>query len=102
MPHHKFKIGDKVIYTNSFGVCWGVKTIKSLETFPVTRNDNGPHIPAYHYEGSDTPWCPTQEDRFVPADAQDLEWAKDANRHDQRFQDKYGFTPTIEQLGGCY
>ena len=94
---HLFKAGDRVVYTNSFGVCWGVKTLTSQEP-PYTEG----HEPRYHYEGSDTPWYSVGQSSFKPADAEDLEWAKDGLRHDDRFQQKHGFTPTIEQLGGCY
>lgn len=94
---HTFNPGDLVIFTNDFGVCWGVKKIISQEP-PLTQGGSL----RYHYEGSDTPWYSVDEHNFKLADAEDLEWAKDGHRHDQRFQDKHGFTPTIEQLGGCY
>lgn len=91
-PAFKFNVGDKVVYTNEYGVCWGVKTITSLEP-PLTEG----YSPRYHYEGSDTPWYSVEEERFTLADAEDLLWAKDSKRHDMRFQKKYGFPTTAEQ-----
>lgn len=93
---HKFKVGDKVIFTNDFGVCWGVKTITSLTYRPTTRDDAGPRRPCYHYEGSDTPWFPVDERNLTLATKEDL------SASSEELQKKYGFTPTIEQLGGCY
>ena len=98
--NHKFKVGDKVVYTNPFGVCWGVKTIISLEarTYDLWGDDKT--VPTYHYDGTDTPWYSVGEENFKLADTEDLaandpfDWVY--------FQAKHGFTPTIEQLGGCY
>lgn len=95
-PEHKFKVGDKVVYTNDFGVCWGVKTIVSLEYRPTTRDDDGPQRPTYHYEGTDTPWFSVDERNFTLAEPGDLTATA------EELQAKYGFTPTVEQLGGCY
>lgn len=61
---YKFEVGQKVIYTNEFGVCFGVRTISDL-----TEWHGGP---AYHYEGSDTPWFPKVEKRFAAATDEDL------------------------------
>ncbi len=89
---HKFKVGDSVVYTNSFGVCWGVKVITALDT----RGDRL----TYHYADSDTPWFSVGEESFTLADESDLMAAR---RGDAEFlQAKHGFTPTLEQLGGCY
>lgn len=96
MMTHRYKVGDKVIFTNDFGVCWGVKTITALALRPTTRDDAGPQRPCYHYEGSDTPWFPTYERNLSLATEEDLK----ASAED--LQKKYGFIPTIEQLGGCY
>ena len=41
---YKFKIEDKVIFTNDFGVCWDVKTIIAL--------DERFNRPTYHYAGN--------------------------------------------------
>lgn len=89
---HKFSIGDQVVYTNPFGVCWGVKTITAL--------DERSGRPTYHYEGSDTPWFSVGEENFKPASAADM--AAHHAGDDTYFQETHGFTPTIEQLGGCY
>lgn len=88
---HRFKVGDIVIFTNCFGVCWGVKEIIALDW----RNG-----PTYHYANSDTPWFSVAEEHFCLADTEDIivdmwridEWAY--------FQRKYGFTPS--DYGGCW
>jgi len=90
---HKFAVGDKVIFTNDFGVCWGVKTIIALDE----RSDK----PTYHYQHSDTPWFSVHEDNLVEADSDDLE-LPDVRENWSYFQEKYGWKPTLEQLGGCY
>lgn len=84
---HKFAVGDKVIFTNCFGVCWGVKTITELD------ERNGP---TYHYENSDTPWFGVPEEHFRLADTEDL--SRDPSDL-SFFQSKYGFTPT--EWYGC-
>ena len=94
---HRFKIGDQVVMINDFGVCWGVKTITELD---VRTNR-----PTYHYKDSDTPWFSVGEENLVMADEEDLK--QEFVRDDEHpgwiyFQEKYGFTPTLEQLGGCY
>lgn len=90
---HKYAVGDKVIFTNVFGVCWGVKTITALD------ERNGP---TYHYEGSDTPWFSVAEVHFCLADAEDI--LVDATMTKEikcvYFQRKYGFTPT--EWYGCW
>lgn len=91
MADHKFSIGDKVVYTNDFGVCWGVKTISGLD-------DRG-FGPTYHYEGSETPWFSVDESNFVLANGVDI--IADAINNTAYFQEIHGFTPTLEQLGGC-
>jgi hypothetical protein len=88
--NYKFKVGDKVIFTNDFGVCWGVKEIIAL--------DERTNRPTYHYADSDTPWCSVCESNLVLADKEDLT----VGDNWEFFQDKYGWKPTVEQLGGCY
>lgn len=85
---HAFQVGDRVIFTNDFGVCWGVKTITELDT----RCGR----PTYHYEPNDTPWYSTDQRNLKLADTEDagLDWGG--------LQAKHGFKPTLEQLGGCY
>jgi hypothetical protein len=93
MINHKFNINDKVIFTNDFGVCWGVKTIIEL--------DERCGKPTYHYADSDTPWFSVYENNFVLADEEDLK-RLDFRENWDYFQTKYGWKPTLEQLGGCY
>lgn len=93
---HKFKVGDLVVYTNDFGVCWGV--VKITELAEGFSEADGPR---YHYEGSETPWYPVSEKNLTLADKQDR-FAAAYDAHLSFFQGKYGFTPTVEQLGGCY
>lgn len=64
MSTHRFREGQKVIYVNEFGVCFGVKTITEL----TVVNDQ----PCYHYEGSDTPWFAKKESEFRAATPEDL------------------------------
>lgn len=96
MADHQFKVGDKVVFTNDFGVCWGIRIITELVWFPVTRDDDGPKKPRYHFVPTDCPWYPTGEENLKLADAWDLQASA------EELQAKYGFIPTIEQLGGCY
>ncbi|MCA1807450.1 MAG: hypothetical protein LC687_06360 [Actinobacteria bacterium] len=97
---HKYAVGDLVVFTNEFGVCWGVVKIAELaEGF--TEADG----PRYHYVNSDTPWYPTSEKNLTPADTQDkcIDMLKASHRDMWwwYFNSKYGWTPTPEQLGGC-
>lgn len=90
---YKFGIGDKVVYTNEFGVCWGVKTITAHDEAGLRRTPYRLR-PAYHYEGEDTPWCPTEEDRFTLATDKAL-----AHEGDQAwFQENYGWITPQHQL----
>lgn len=92
IPLHAFKVGDRVIFTNDFGACWGVKTIIRLDTLKLSRSSH----PVYYYTPTDTPWMYTHEYNLKLADADDagLDW--------DQLQAKHGFKPTLEQLGGCY
>lgn len=83
---HKFSVGDKVIFTNDFGVCWGVKEITGL--------DERTGRPTYFFEPTDTPWFSSGEEHFTLAVAEDLT----ASAYE--LQQKYGFTPT--EWFGCY
>lgn len=87
-PEHKFTIGDKVVFTNEYGVCFGVKTIAAYAKHSYDD------IPRYHYEGTDTPWYATEQKYFTLATEEDLLHAGDQ----QYFQDNYGFPTTLEQL----
>ena len=88
MPQvYKFAIGDRVVYTNEFGVCWGVKTIIAHSEAGIRRQ---PYTlrPAYQYEGTDTPWCPVEETRLKLATPEDLTHSTD--RTLSWFQEQYG------------
>lgn len=88
---HRFKIGDKVVFTNCYGVCWGVKTITAL--------DERTNRPTYHYVPTDTPWFSTGEENLRKADKQDILMDDPRGKHWDYFQQKYGFTPT--ETYGC-
>lgn len=93
MNQHRFAIGDKVVFTNTFGVCWGVKTITAL--------DERTGRPTYHYTPTDTPWFSTDEQHLTIADHDDLVMDMWGLEHKwSYFQDKYGFIPT--EWYGCY
>ena len=87
---HKFKAGDVVIFVNDFGVVWRW-TISERTTY---ERYTGEVIPAYHHEGTQTPWFPTEETRLRKATKADL------TASDAELQQRYGFTPT--EWYGCY
>lgn len=58
----KFKVGDKVIYTNDYGVCWGEKEIIEVVF------ESWDKAPRYHYKNSKTPWFPVSEKNLRKAD----------------------------------
>lgn len=92
-PAYRYSVGDHVVFTNVFGVCWGVKTITALD-------ERGG--PTYHYVPTDTPWFSVAERHLAPADDEDRImdlWASEAERW-AYFQDKYGFTPN--DTFGCW
>lgn len=112
MPEHKFKVGDRVVFTNDYGVCWGVKTITELCSRSYDLWGEKKTVPTYHYEGTDTPWCSIEERNFQLADDEDLaiheamisscalfpETREDAMDAAQRyFQRKYGRPTTLEE-----
>ena len=79
--------GDKVIFVNDYGVCWGVKTILKSEMDSVRGL-------IYYVEDSACPWYGSRPHNFRPADAEDL--SKETTNLDftwKYFQDKYGFKP---------
>ncbi len=98
MPNtpHKFNVGDKVVYINEFGVCWGIKTITTQErtynSHPDYAHLNG--RPTYQYKGMDTPWCPVHEDRLQLANAEALAHEGD----DAWFQEHYGWVTPQHML----
>lgn len=87
---HKFAVGDRVIYVNDFGVVF-LWTISELTTW--TRH-TGEVVPAYHHEGSQTPWFPTEQKLLKRAKRSDLKLSY------AELQKKYGFKPT--EWFGCY
>lgn len=89
--HYKFDIGDKVIFVNTFGVVY-LWTISEKTTYQPRRD--GPYVRAYHHEGTDTPWFPTQETELRFATKADLKASP------QELQQRYGFTPT--EWYGCW
>ena len=66
---YKFAVGDKVVYTNNFGVCWGVKVITALDSRTYDLWGETHTVPTYHYADTDTPWFAIDEKNFVLADA---------------------------------
>jgi hypothetical protein len=55
--NHKFKIGDKVIWTNSNGVLLGERTIIGL--------DERTNRPTYYLDPIDTPWFSVGEEELT-------------------------------------
>lgn len=90
---HQFDVGEKVVFTNEFGVCWGVKTIKSQEPGLTEADD-----PRYHIEPTDTPWFPASEKHLVKADKADLWYSGFGDKALPFFQQKYGRDTTQEEL----
>lgn len=54
----KFKIGDRVIFTNDNGVVFPGKTITGIEYW------EGYSEPLYFYKPTDTPWFASREQHF--------------------------------------
>lgn len=90
---HKYKVGDLVVFTNTFGVCWGIKKVVGLDS----RCDS----PTYYIEPTDSPWFSTDESHLSLATKEDLIMnTKPLIERMTYFQNKYGFTPT--DYFGCY
>ena len=62
---HKFKIGDKVNWTNSNGVKLGARTIIGL--------DARTNRPTYYLDPIDTPWFAVDEEELEVADPAPVE-----------------------------
>lgn len=58
MMQHKYKIGDRLNYTNPQGVCWGERT--------VTELDERSGQPCYYITPTDTPWFSVGESCLEP------------------------------------
>ncbi len=85
---HKFAVGDQVIYTNPFGVCWGIRTITGLDA----RTGK----PTYFIEPTDSPWFSVSEDCLTAPDLEDI--CISGYMGSDYFQKKYGRPTTREEL----
>lgn len=56
----KYKAGDRVIWTNDYGVCWGVRTIKEVD-----EPDKWGH--RYYITPTETPWMYVREANLTPS-----------------------------------
>ncbi len=62
---YKFKVGDKVIFTNDYGVVIrGVKTILSIDA-------DADHA-RYYIKPTDSPWYSVRERNLSPANEQEV------------------------------
>lgn len=59
----KFNVGDRVIYTNEYGVCWGEKTVTEIADKEHALSKFGTH---YFIAPLDSPWCPVREEHLAP------------------------------------
>lgn len=53
----KFKVGDKVNFTNDYGVDWGEKIIKEVREITYSKSGWG-----YIIDPTDSPWCAVKEE----------------------------------------
>ena len=67
----KFKIGQKVVFINDYGVNWGEKIITKYEWDEVRGH-------TYQYEGTDTPWFYSSERNFYALN--DIKGIKEATK----------------------
>lgn len=56
----RYKLGDRVVWTNSYGVCWGIRTISE-----VGEPDKFGH--RYYITPTDTPWMYVREANLAPS-----------------------------------
>ena len=90
---HKYQEGDKVVFTNEFGVCWGVRTITGL-CDPYTEGGE----PRYFIEPTDCPWFSTAESTLTKAGDRDIVVDQMSGPlRDAYFQKTYGRPTTREQ-----
>ena len=87
MLNHRFHVGQKVVFTNEYGVCWGIKAI--------TQQTERSGRPCYHYEGSDTPWFAVEEELLQDAAAEDFVLTA------AELQAKYGFATPQAMRDAC-
>lgn len=64
MPEPKFKVGDKVTFTNDEGVEFKGKTIVSMEPINRKRTKDG-WVWGYRYKPSDSPWFSVEENQLA-------------------------------------
>lgn len=57
----RFKVGDRVIYTNDYGVNWGVKTVTEVD-----EPDKWGH--RYYIAPKESHWMYVREKNLEPAD----------------------------------
>ena len=57
IPLPKFKVGQRVVFINDYGVNWGTKTITDHRHEEIRG-----HV--YQYQDTDTPWFFTSERNF--------------------------------------
>jgi hypothetical protein len=63
-----FEVGQRVIYTNPQGVCWGEHRVTEVvPEFTQRLRDAGKH--RYHITPTDTPWYPVGEDCLKAVEA---------------------------------
>lgn len=91
---HKYNIGDKVIYTNEFGVCFGIKEIIQV-TFKKKR-DSDIYVEKYVYKNQGSFWFSNDVKYFTTPTEEDL--IKNKKCDLQHFQNKYGFITPQESL----
>lgn len=82
----KYNLGQQVIYTNEYGVCFGIKRV----IYRVYDNGKCKYI----YENSVTPWHPVEEERFTIPDDNDIFVGNNIGLNNGYFQKKYGFDAT--------
>lgn len=62
LPFPKFQIGDKVVYTNDYGVSFRDKTITGVE---IDSDSLHPVVIRYFYEPHDAYWYSAMERNFT-------------------------------------
>jgi hypothetical protein len=66
-PAPKYKVGDRVIWTNVYGVCWGERTITE-----VLEPDKWEQ--RYMITPTDTPWMYVREPQLAPHPSSNTEF----------------------------
>lgn len=55
----KYKVGQKVFYTNDNGIELGIRTILAVDSITWSESGYG-----YYMSESDSPWCPVKEENL--------------------------------------